>query len=412
MKYFFEAFSEDESTYGRLSCDFEMFEDISKFSYGTTNIDYSENLYNEFQKMRNYKETRFEIDPDGFEVRTTAEDVFNEVKIELPDSWMRGFLQVSTAMSLPAVTFHIHPMDMHAICLILRRHKEKIGPRSLRFKLRPGMPVEITFDPWNYTITCPRSQYQGKEEREIRVWGRRRLHVLERLISVTRSFTVHLMGNGMPSFYVADMGTMSFTLGLSGWTANDWSHMGNFDLLAPREDIDVTTKQKVFDALKTTWKSDIDSLVTMTGLTRNQVVSALTAYTQAGRVMYDLHKGVYRVRELTKEELPLYALRFTSDQERDANALLVSNAVTIQIESIPGGKMLNALVKDNHEYTTTVLLDEDEGIADARCTCNFFQQNKLHKGPCPHILAAKMKYMQERKESIISQIPHNHATIH
>jgi len=38
----------------------------------------------------------------------------------------------------------------------------------------------------------------------------------------------------MPSFYLADLGDMTFTLGLSGWTTNDWSSAGNFDLLAPR----------------------------------------------------------------------------------------------------------------------------------------------------------------------------------
>ena len=64
---------------------------------------------------------------------------------------------------------------------------------------------------------------EAKEAQEIRVWGRRRLHVLERLIPIAKKFTVYLLGNGMPSFYVADLGPMSFTLGLSGWTANDWS---------------------------------------------------------------------------------------------------------------------------------------------------------------------------------------------
>ena len=98
---FFECFSHDESSYGRLGAGYEVFEDIGEFACGTTNIDYSAALYDEFQKIRTYKETRFEIDPSGFDVRTTGEAEYREVKIDLPDSWVRGFLQVSSAMCCP-----------------------------------------------------------------------------------------------------------------------------------------------------------------------------------------------------------------------------------------------------------------------------------------------------------------------
>jgi hypothetical protein len=46
---------------------------------------------------------------------------------------------------------------------------------------------------------------------------------------------------------------MNFTLGLSGWTANDWSQAGNFDLMAPRAEVDEFTKRRVFDGLKKRW---------------------------------------------------------------------------------------------------------------------------------------------------------------
>jgi hypothetical protein len=82
------------------------------------------------------------------------------------------------------------------------------------------------------------------------VWGRRRILILERLIQLAKKFTVHLLGSGLPSFYIADLGHMNFTLGLSGWTANDWSQSGNFDLMAPRAEVDEFTKRRVFDGLK------------------------------------------------------------------------------------------------------------------------------------------------------------------
>ena len=95
---FFECFSQDESSYGRLGASYEVFKNVGDFACGMTNIDYSSSLYDEFQKIRSYKTTRFAVDPSGFNVQTTNEDAYKELKIDLPDSWVRGFLQVSSAM--------------------------------------------------------------------------------------------------------------------------------------------------------------------------------------------------------------------------------------------------------------------------------------------------------------------------
>src|SRR4028119_1321508 len=149
---FFECFSQDESSYGRLGTSYEVFKNINEFACGTTNIDYSAALYDELQKIRSYKTTKFEIDPSGFEVQTTNEEAFKKVKIDLPDSWVRGFLQVSSAMSLPAIRFDLHPMDIYNMCFILRRHKEKQSPRSMRYILKPGEPVRVVFEPWENEV--------------------------------------------------------------------------------------------------------------------------------------------------------------------------------------------------------------------------------------------------------------------
>lgn len=395
---FFECFSQDESSYGRLGASYEVFKNINEFACGTTNIDYSAALYDEFQKIRSYKTTQFQVDPSGFEVQTTQEETFKEVKIDLPESWVRGFLQVSSAMSLPAIRFDLHPMDIYNLCLILRRHKEKKGPRSLRYHLKPGQPIKIVFEPWDIELICPRSPYLGSDEQMIRVWGRRRLHILERLIPITQKFTVHLLGTGMPSFYVADLGDMSFTLGLSGWTANDWSQAGNFDLMAPRADVDSYTQQRVFEALRETWRETADSLADRLNLSRTAVLGALGAYTQAGRAIYDLNKQVYRLRELSREPLPIERLRFANEREEKATRFLSQNAVTVtSVTSDTEGKIaLQGMVRENsREYNPALTCDRDERMIQAECTCNWYQQNKLYKGPCEHILALRMQHARQ-----------------
>ncbi len=395
---FFECFSQDESSYGRLSASYEIFKNISEFACGTTNIDYSAALYNEFQKIRSYKNTRFEIDPSGFDVKTTNEADYKEVKIDLPDSWVRGFLQVSSAMSLPATHFNLHPIDIYNICFILRRHKEKKGPRSMRYILKPGQPVKVIFEPWGIELVCARSPYNGINEQEIRVWGRRRINILERLIPIAKKFSVYLLGTGMPSFYVADLGDLSFTLGLSGWTANDWAQSGNFDLMAPRADIDKWTQQHIYNELKKNWVESVDSLAERLNLNRTVILGALGAYTQAGRAIYDLSKQVYRIRELGREALPMERLRFANDREEKATRFLIhNNAQVTNISSDATGAftLQGNVTEKNKNYHPSLTVDSDERIIKAECTCNWHQQNKLYKGPCEHILALRMQHARQ-----------------
>ncbi|MGN8055875.1 hypothetical protein ACTJKN_06350 [Pedobacter sp. 22163] len=388
---FFECFSQDESSYGKLSCNYNVFTEINEFKCGTTNIDYSAELYGEFQKIRGYKDTSFKIDPSGFEAKTTNEEVYKEVKIDLPDSWVRGFLQVSAAMTLPATAFELHPMDVFSLCQYLRRFKETAGPRALRFILAPGQPVRLVIEPWYETLTFHRSIYTGSEEKTIRIWGRRRLMILERLIPIAKSFKVVLLGSGLPSFFMADLGDMTFTLGLSGWTNNDWSRAGNFDLMAPRGNVDILTKQQVFTTLKETWFASTADITTKTGLSAAVVSSALTAYTQAGRVIYDLKQGVYRVRELSQEPLDFTALRFGSEQEKIANEFIAKDHVKIATKIENDVLEIKGKVKTKNEtFSTLALIDKDQRLIDGACECAFYLSNKLKKGPCEHILATRM----------------------
>lgn len=399
---FFECFSKDESSYGKLGCNYNVFNNISDFKCGTTNIDYSSALYDEFQKIRNYKKTDFRIDPEGFEVQTGTEPIYKEVKIDLPDSWVRGFLQVSSAMQISTISFELHPMDVHNICFILKRNKEKEGPRSIRYILEPGQPVKLIFDPWNLVLECPRSVYTGSEKQEIRTWGRRRLLLLERLIPVTHKFTVVLVGNGLPSFYIADLGDMNFTLGLSGWTANDWSSLGNFDLLAPRAQVDSVTMQKIYVTLKEKWVEDAGSLAKRLNMDTATVTGALSAFTQAGRVIYDLDKKMYRIRELSRESISVESLRFANEREESATRFVEMNKVSLYQEVTPEQylRLSGAVVDKTQTFQPTLLLDKDQKIVKAQCGCNFYQQNKLMKGPCEHILALRIMHREMKSVGV------------
>jgi hypothetical protein len=386
---FFECFSKDESAYGKLSCSHNVFKNINEFKCGTTNIDYSRSLFDEFQKIRTYKETNFTIDPSGFETQTGADESYKEVKIDMPDSWMRGFLQVSSAMTMQQVSFELSPADMANFLFVLKRNRERQGPRSIRYKLTPGQPIEAIFEPWNHTVKCPTSIYTGPEATEIRVWGRRRLMLLERLLPVTRKFTVKLLGSGLPSFYIADLGDMDFTLGLSGWSANDWTNSSRLNLLDPGGEVDAKSMQEIYLHLRGKWFSTAEEIARNLSLSQDQVHLALAKFTQAGKVIFDLTNGVYRVRELKKEGVDIDALRFSSEVEKVAFDLYTNGKVQdFKVNQTDSEKRLSGKVANKD---TAVNLNNDLRIVDGNCSCSYYFTNQLKKGPCEHMIALRLE---------------------
>ncbi|HET7864961.1 MAG TPA: SWIM zinc finger family protein [Burkholderiaceae bacterium] len=390
----FEAFSQDESSYCAVSIPHGVFERTAGMACGTTNIDYSAGLFDEFQKIRDYKATTFKIDPAGFTVATADDPAFHEEKIDLPDSWVRGFLQVSSAMTQPATVVELHPMDLHNLCSALRGRKERAGPRSLRFELQPGQPARMLLEPWNLALTARRSAIVGAplaEPRSVRVWGRRRLLMLERLIALATRVRVHLLGSGMPSFWVVEMGDVTVTLGLSGWTANDWSAAGRFDLLQARHDVSDATKLAVATALQRDWVATAAELAARTALPQADVNAALTLWVQAGRAVFDLPAGRYAWRELAREPLPLDSLRFASPEEEAGLALIHAKGVKLKdIAPQDDRLVITGRVKDRgREHEPRLTLNADQQLQDGQCSCDFYRQNRLRRGPCAHMLALR-----------------------
>ena len=136
---------------------------------------------------------------------------------------------------------------------------------------------------------------------------------------------------------------------------------------------------------------------------RAAVYGALAAYTQAGRAMYDLDKHVYRVRELSRDPLPMAKLRFANEREEAAQQLVNKNEVALRQTNASGdgGVTLRGRVRDDgRNYDPELTIDRDERLASATCTCNFYQQNKLYKGPCEHILALRIYHRKTKPEAI------------
>ena len=227
----FEVFSQDESSYGRVTVPTESLDVFGTAQYGTTNIDYSRALADEIRRVRSYRPAFLQIGAEGVSVATGAGEAV-EKKIDLPPTWVRGFLQVQSASAFGAVDLNLSAATLAEILSALKRNREKTGPRSLRFQIAPGQKPVVVIEPFDIRVTEAEHIYTGDYNGEIRIWGRRRLFVLEDLLPHATGVSVRLLGGGMPSYWTVHQKAMRLDLGLSGWTKNDWAQAARFDLLA------------------------------------------------------------------------------------------------------------------------------------------------------------------------------------
>src|SRR6185312_4656341 len=120
--------------------------------------------------------------------------------------------------------------------------------------------------------------YRGKAARVVRLWGRRRLMLVRRLLPYVERVEVHLLGSGLPSFWVLRAGAVTLTLGMTGFTAANWSQAVSFDLLLPRKtQADGAQLDAVLAHLKKVWVSSAKDLATATGLKGPALMEALQA---------------------------------------------------------------------------------------------------------------------------------------
>jgi len=152
----FETFGKDESTYACLAFKRSAFEEAGLPTFGTTNVDFSDALYASAQQIRGYRDTGFAIGQDGAKPNGEGRKDTLEKKLQVPDSWLRGFLQVQSAATLPFDHVRLSPMDLYNVLRHLRMNGDRKGKkRGLRFELVPGQQPRIVAEPWETVSPQP-----------------------------------------------------------------------------------------------------------------------------------------------------------------------------------------------------------------------------------------------------------------
>ena len=386
-----EVFSADESMYARLDIPAGSDLEIIETTPGTTHLDFSSALVRGLMQLRTYR---------GAELDLTPSTAGSERSIRVPYRWIRALGQVQAAATLPASRFSLAPIDFYNVLLTLRMAKAKKSPRALRFELVPNEPPRLVLEPWDKVLVGSAGPYRDGPPRVVRTWGRRRLSVLGRLLPHLRGVDVHLVGAGLPAYYVLDLGGARLTLAMSGWTDSGWAGIATFDLLVPgHADADLA---RAVSAELASGARSLDELAAATGRDRGQVRDAVLAEMQRGQVVRDLAGDRYVARPLLAEPLDADRLRYRDEREEAAHRLLAveGQVVLTTVHDLGGeGVRIEGEVHDrqaHRTYQTSFTVDREGRTVNASCSSPQFRRSGLREGPTVPMIALRLLYARER----------------
>jgi hypothetical protein len=412
----FEAFSSDQSSYGLVIADRALFSPVGPVTCGTTNVDFTAWLWAALAELRTSRETTLRIGPEGLEVATEGAGGRFEQKVEVPEAWVRGFLQLQGAMALPGTRLRVRPVDLVAALRTLSLSKAKVSPRALRYEFEPGHDASLVLEPWETRIPLVGAAHGYSERRVVRTWGRRRLRLLEPLLPWASAVDVYLKGRALPSFYVVHLPGVRFLLGLTGWSGQRFTDSASFDLLVPPGS-DSSLEARALGALRERVHASASELARDLGATAGVVTQALVAACARGQCLYDVEARGFRHRELFREPVDLARL-YPPDPRRDeARAFAERGEVAIESAAVrettktkrlrtPDGHVTREVVhrdwvvtgRAGPESEVELVLDDEDRLIFGRCRCAFFDEHLLSRGPCAHLVALLARARAERAD--------------
>lgn len=394
-----EVFSRDESSYARLSLPSAMF-DSREAAHGSATLSLDEAFIARFERMRSWQ-------PVDFEAKSAATTGEAQTR-QVPWAWLRNFVQVQSAATLPAAVAELAPIDLYNLLFVLRTRAARKPPRGIRFELVPGAQPRIVVEPFDIVLECHGAPYAGKTPRVVRIFGRQRLLSLSRALPHAKSVKVHLLGAGLPVFWCVDFGADkgALTVGYTGWTDSGWSSASAFDALMPPASAELLA-QKAWNVLNTRGPSSFDVLVKELGASAKDVRAALQLECLKGRVLFDLVKSEYRPRQLLDAPIDVSLIRYGGEREKLAHRLLgdgsekATGAVKLtKVHDLGSeGTELIGDVEDleaRRSFTPGFTLDNEGRVRGASCTCLHFKRAGLREGPCEHLLALRLFHQRRQ----------------
>jgi hypothetical protein len=351
----FESFSGCCGVHARLDLLPDALDEAPRAS-GTTNVDFNEPMRAALASAAAGGPVLLSVGTDEVAV-TTMRGSVTERKVPLPSRWLKGFGEVQAqVVGMTLVAALGGPDALRFIRGIPRRASRPLwavpagGTLALTASPRPG--AACLADPHRLAELGPLLRFA----RGLRVY----------------SLTVDAQSLPVPSAWELDLGTARFTLTLSPEHSRGFS--GEGALLGSLADDGLAADAELMSVLLA-WspRIDVSRISAAAGLSPERTVLALTRLAGSGRVGYDLAEQSFFHRELPFGP----ALEKLHPRLADARALIASGAVT----PYDGGASVRS---GGAEHRVTFATPHDV------CTCPWWGKHRGTRGPCKHVLAARM----------------------
>lgn len=331
--------------------------------HGTTNVDINEQLRNGLVGIKNDSDVELSVGRDELKVNA-GDEQFVEKNVKLPLRWLRSFCEVQSYLSRSRKYASLSAYD----ALQFVRKLPRDGGRKLPIWAVPsGRTLRVT-------------SRQTKDS--IRISGTERLRSIEPLLRVAKGkLTIWADDETGVSTWGIDLGTCQFLITLSPELYRGFSGEGQV-----LEHLADESWKNAIDLVrsKLSWQGtlELEKLAIETGLSSGEIRDALNALATRGLVGYDVVSNSYYHREL-----PFQSGLVESLQPRliAARKLVTENKVR-RNQALENGEQEWIISGSDVEHFV-VLSDHRQD----RCTCVWFSKHQGKRGPCKHVLAARIK---------------------
>lgn len=195
---------------------------------------------------------------------------------------------------------------------------------------------------------------------------------------------------------------MRFLLGLSGWTANDWTGGGgSLADLAPPVQVTDDVLGDIASAFRESPTRTFEQIRRQTNAAPQVVAAGLNRFALMGQVIHDLGGGVYRWRQILPITASMAQMTGESEEAKAARELISRGKVSLkQDDRVAGRRTLTGRV-ENREVE--VLIDADERIVRGQCNCSHHFRYKLRSGPCRHMQSLRRVADGEQQPGTLEQ---------
>jgi hypothetical protein len=335
-----------------------------RFGRGTTNVDFNQPMLSALATIRETDDVQVSVGTDQVELSNKGNSIV-EKKVKLPVRWLKGLVEVQACQSRMRLVHDLPAIEARRFLRSLPRMKTH---RRATWIVSAGRGLRLT---------------QCESPGAVRVGGLERLRVLEGLASQARQLKIHADDLTGASGWELVFDNARFHLAISPEVWRGFSGEGQaLDALAG--DAWQAALPKIQAGLRWHAVVDVDELISLSELDNESVQAALAALGSRGLVGFDVSESAYFHRELPFD---MKCVEQLQPRLRNARKLIDENKVRLRDRS----DRVEAYVTGSgveHRVRLT------EG--DARCTCPWYAKHAGTRGPCKHILAARI-LMEERE---------------